>query len=87
MRFVVQPIAAAVITAVDATGAHLPVGSVATDLVTGQQAAIGFDGLLYFEELTADSEVAVTLPDGGACRMRFHLEVRQLAIIGPLTCE
>lgn len=87
LRFVVQPIAAAVITAVDATGAHLPVGSVATDLVTGQQAAIGFDGLLYFEELTADSEVAVTLPDGGACRMRFHLEGRQLAIIGPLTCE
>ncbi|MEJ0036565.1 MAG: fimbria/pilus outer membrane usher protein [Gammaproteobacteria bacterium] len=89
LRFEVKPITAAMITLVNSDGTPVPVGSDAVETETDQRATVGFDGLVYFEDLQTLGALAVTRADGSRCAARFQLPDRlsQVAHIGPLVCE
>jgi outer membrane usher protein len=70
-------------------GGVVPVGSEVTEVRTKQHAIVGYDGLVYFEDLEPDVELQVRMPDGSAC----HVDSMQLReaqggqVQLPLLCE
>jgi len=89
LHFSIQPVVAITVALTDGSGLPIPVGSLATASGSGQQAVVGFDGLVYFEDLAAETELAVTLPDGGECHAHLTLTdaASQPLQLGPLPCE
>jgi len=55
----------------DPIGRTLPVGSLVELTGATQTFAVGYDGLVFIEELRARNRVTVTLPNGSSCQASF----------------
>ena len=55
----------------------------------GARAVVGWDGLVYLEDLTAQNTLQVIVPDGAQCRASFALPPQgdQVPLIGPVVCQ
>lgn len=86
-RFVASTTTAASIALVDAQGAPLPLGAEAR-LSSGQVSRVGWDGLVYFEDLEPRTTLSVALPDA-TCHAEIVLPPEQgrLHQLGPLACR
>jgi outer membrane usher protein len=88
IRFPVTHSAAARATLRDAAGSVIPAGAAAT--INGHLSTyVGWDGLLFIEQVAAHNRIAVSLPDGGTCHADFAADVKANDIIelGSLTCR
>lgn len=88
LDFAVRKMIAARMALVDAQGAVLPVGAVAT--VNGSdEVYVGWDGMLFAENLKPRNELIVHLPENGRCRASFTLDPNAggIADLGRLTCR
>ena len=97
VRFPVARMRAARATLKDAAGVPVAAGARAM-LETGAETVVGWDGLLFLEDIGAASgdgartrAIRVTLPGGGACRAAFTLPAASadgtILDIGELTCR
>ena len=68
---------------------ELPLGSGVVHEQSGTQTVVGWDGLVYLENLQAQNTLQVTLADGKACRVQFAVDMNQdqIPLIGPLVCQ
>jgi hypothetical protein len=64
-------------------------GSLLVHEQSNQQAVVGWDGLVYLENLSAHNTLQVTLGDGRTCQARFDIDEQQqgVPLIGPLVCQ
>jgi P pilus assembly protein, porin PapC len=91
VEFGISAIHPALIILVDAQGKAIAEGSSAT-LNAGQSSAdtamVGFDGMAYFEMLSAHNTLDVTLPEG-RCSVQFDYpqQAKGIPQIGPLVCR
>jgi len=88
IRFPVIRSAAARATLRDDAGAVIPAGAAVT-INKSLSTYVGWDGLLFVEQVAADNRIEVSLPDGTACRAAFAAEPNADAIIelGNVTCR
>ncbi|MET0935647.1 MAG: fimbria/pilus outer membrane usher protein [Luteibacter sp.] len=88
VRFPVKRVRAASAILVDDTGAPLPVGA-KVDAGDGPPAYVGYDGMVYLDNLKGDTSLRVTLPDGSVCATSFTYpaSARNLPELGPLACK
>ncbi|MGE8385987.1 MAG: FimD/PapC C-terminal domain-containing protein, partial [Pseudomonas putida] len=56
---------------------------------SGSQAVVGWDGLVYLENLAAHNRLQVELEGGGHCEAVFDLPEVQgsIPLVGPLVCK
>ncbi|MBL8271953.1 MAG: fimbrial biogenesis outer membrane usher protein [Steroidobacter sp.] len=89
LNFDTRRLTAALIKLVDPAGLVLPVGSQALEEHSGQVGTVGYDGLVYFEDLPPQAEIEVQRPDGSRCRADAVLSqpAPALAQLGHVTCE
>ncbi|UQS88995.1 fimbrial biogenesis outer membrane usher protein [Pseudomonas chlororaphis subsp. piscium] len=89
VEFPLTRIVAASLVLVDARQRELPLGSLVTHEQSGAQAVVGWDGLVYLENLAPNNNLRVSLADGGSCQVSFALEPEQeqVPLIGPLVCQ
>jgi outer membrane usher protein len=89
LSFDVRRVTAALIKLVDRDGRVLPVGSQVLENHSGQAGTVGYDGLVYFEDLPPQLEIHGQRPDGSSCRVEAVLSQPATALtqLGPLTCE
>ncbi|MFC4253932.1 fimbria/pilus outer membrane usher protein [Altererythrobacter xixiisoli] len=88
IRFAVQEVVAARGTIRDAAGEPLPAGAIAR-LNDGLETYVGWDGLIYLENVAPANVLQVTLPEGGSCSASFEVGASDEEIIdlGDLTCR
>ena len=88
VRFPVKRVRAASAVLVDEANAPLPLGS-RVDAGDGQPAIVGYDGIVYLDNLKGSTELRVTLPDGRVCRamLTYPAHARNLPELGPLACR
>ena len=50
---------------------------------------MGWDGLVYLENLAGQNSLQVTMPDGQQCKAQFGLppETDQVPLIDPVVCQ
>lgn len=89
LEFPVRRVLAASITLVDAQHQELPLGSQVRHEQSGALAVVGWDGLVYLENLVAHNTLQVTVGDGQTCQATFDLDPQQeqVPLIGPLVCQ
>ncbi|XVO85424.1 fimbria/pilus outer membrane usher protein [Pseudomonas palleroniana] len=89
LEFPMRRVLSASITLVDAQHAELPLGSQVRHEQSGALAVVGWDGLVYLENLAAHNTLQVTLGNGQTCQARFELDTtrEQVPLIGPLVCQ
>ncbi|MBL8267266.1 fimbria/pilus outer membrane usher protein [Steroidobacter sp.] len=87
LNFDTRRLSAVLLKLVDRVGVVLPVGSQALEKHSEQVGTVGYDGLVYFENLPAQVEVEVRRPDGSSCRVEAVLPQPALAPLVPMTCE
>ncbi|MFJ3368121.1 fimbria/pilus outer membrane usher protein [Pseudomonas sp. NPDC086251] len=89
LTFPLNRIFAASVVLVDAQQRVLPLGSRVLHEQSGAQAIVGWDGLVYLDQLQAYNTVRVTLADARTCQAQFPLDLQQtqVAFIGPLVCQ
>ncbi|WDG57255.1 fimbrial biogenesis outer membrane usher protein [Pseudomonas chlororaphis] len=89
VAFPLTRIVAASVVLVDARHQELPLGSLVTHEQSGAQAVVGWDGLVYLENLAPNNSLRVSLADGSSCQVSFTLEPEQeqVPLIGPLVCQ
>ncbi|MGU9825546.1 fimbria/pilus outer membrane usher protein [Pseudomonas sp. LF242] len=89
LEFPVRQVLAASITLVDAQHQDLPLGSQVRHEQSGALAVVGWDGLVYLENLAAHNTLQVTVGDGQTCQATFELDTtqEQVPLIGPLVCQ
>ncbi|MFP5424844.1 MAG: fimbria/pilus outer membrane usher protein [Gammaproteobacteria bacterium] len=89
LEFPLKQVLAASIVLVDAKQQVLKLGSRVTDAHSGAQAVVGWDGLVYLENLSAHNRLQVDVADGGPCQVEFDLPEGQgpIPLIGPLVCQ
>ncbi|MCC4586891.1 fimbrial biogenesis outer membrane usher protein [Xanthomonas melonis] len=87
VRFGITRVQAAVIVLHDATGAALPVGSVAQREGDAAQVVVGYDGETYLDNLRGDNRILVDTPQG-RCVATFTYPAVAGGIprVGPLPC-
>jgi outer membrane usher protein len=87
VRFPVRRVQAASAILVDGNGTPLPVGSLVT-AGDGPPAYVGYDGVVYLDNLHGSTAVRVSLPDGRHCDtlLVYPAHARNLPQIGPLSC-
>jgi outer membrane usher protein len=88
VRFPVKRVRAASAILVDENGTPLPVGTL-VDTGDGSPAYVGYDGMVYLDNLHGSTALHVTLPDGHRCEtsLTYPASARNLPQIGPLTCR
>ncbi|MDF3932321.1 fimbria/pilus outer membrane usher protein [Pseudomonas citronellolis] len=88
LRFPVHRVLSASLLLHDRHGQPLPLGAQAR-VNGGAPVLVGWDGLVYLEQLQAHNSLNVTLPDGGTCGVRFELDPQatELVLLGPLPCR
>ena len=96
VQFDIVPLQAASVRLVDGSGQPLPVGSLAIARPAeagGKQAPatsiVGYDGMVYFENLSSHARLSVQLPDGSRCQAVLHWEkpsATEIPVLGPLAC-
>lgn len=89
LEFPLTRIIAASVVLVDAQQRELALGSNVTHEQSGARAVVGWDGLVYLENLSAHNTLQVELADGKACRVQFDMDLQQqqVPLIGPLVCQ
>lgn len=89
LEFPVRRVIAASITLVDAQHQDLPLGSQVQHELSGAQAVVGWDGLVYLEGLAEHNTLRVTVGEGHTCQATFELDIQQeqVPLIGPLVCQ
>ncbi|RLU05379.1 fimbrial assembly protein [Pseudomonas prosekii] len=89
LEFPLQRVVAASIVLVDAQQQELPLGSGVVHEQSGAQTVVGWDGLVYLENLQAQNRLRVTLADGSHCQVQFAVDMQQaqIPLIGPLVCR
>jgi outer membrane usher protein len=89
LEFPLQRVVAASIVLVDAQQQELPLGSGVVHEQSGAQTVVGWDGLVYLENLQALNRLRVTLADGSHCQVQFAVDMQQaqIPLIGPLVCQ
>jgi outer membrane usher protein len=89
LEFPLSRIIAASVVLVDAQQHPLPLGSGVRHEQSGAHAVVGWDGLVYLENLEAHNSLQVTLDDGRTCQAQFTLDMQQdqVPLIGPLLCQ
>lgn len=89
LEFPLTRIIAASVVLVDAQQRELALGSNVTHEQSGARAVVGWDGLVYLENLSAHNTLQVQLADGKACRAQFDMDLQQqqVPLIGPLVCQ
>ncbi|WP_084652477.1 fimbria/pilus outer membrane usher protein [Ottowia thiooxydans] len=88
VRFDITPVRAANVALVDGEGRPLAMGSqVKVNGRSGEGEWVGYDGLVYLEDLSEDNSLAVHTPEG-LCKARFAWgkSPTGVAQIGPLAC-
>lgn len=89
VNFTVRPVRAALIVLKDTQGKVIPEGATATlNGLRGQNAIVGFDGMVYFDTLKMHNTLDVT-SQTGHCTAQFDYprNARDIPQIGPLTCQ
>ncbi|MGY2260440.1 fimbria/pilus outer membrane usher protein [Pseudomonas sp. SDO55104_S430] len=89
LEFPLSRVIAASIVLVDARQQELPLGSGVVHEQSGTQTVVGWDGLVYLENLQQQNDLQVTLADGKSCRVQFDVDTKQdqIPLIGPLVCQ
>jgi len=89
LEFPLSRVIAASIVLVDAGQKELPLGSGVVHEQSGTQTVVGWDGLVYLENLQAQNSLRVTLADGKTCQAQFAVDMKQdqIPLIGPLVCQ
>ncbi|MNF62267.1 Outer membrane usher protein FimD precursor [compost metagenome] len=89
LEFPLSRVIAASIVLVDAQQQELPLGSGVVHEQSGTQTVVGWDGLVYLENLQAQNDLRVTLGDGKTCHVQFAADLAQdqIPLIGPLVCR
>lgn len=89
LEFPLQRVVAASMVLVDAQQRELPLGSGVVHEQSGAQTVVGWDGLVYLENLQAQNRLRVTLADGSHCQVQFAVDMQQaqIPLIGPLVCQ
>jgi len=89
LEFPLRRVLAASITLVDRQHQELPLGSLVVHEQSNTQAVVGWDGLVYLENLSAHNTLQVTLGEGRTCQATFNIDEQQqdVPLIGPLVCQ
>ncbi len=89
MTFPLKRLAAASLALVDAQGKPLAVGSQVRHVQSDASAVVGWDGLVYLENVLKHNTVQVTFANGSHCQAQFTLpeETAEVPMIGPLVCQ
>ncbi|ROQ48893.1 outer membrane usher protein [Pseudomonas putida] len=89
LEFPLRRVLAASVVLVDAGNNELAVGSQVRHEQSGALAVVGWDGLVYLEDLSEHNSLVVQLAGGGSCRVQFELKAQadQVPLIGPLVCQ
>ncbi|MGE8190113.1 fimbria/pilus outer membrane usher protein [Pseudomonas sp. NPDC086278] len=89
LEFPLSRVIAASIVLVDTQQHDLPLGSGVVHEQSGTQTVVGWDGLVYLENLQQQNSLRVTLADGQTCRVQFAVDLNQdqIPLIGPLVCQ
>lgn len=89
LEFPLRRVLAASITLVDRQHQELPLGSLVVHEQSSTQAVVGWDGLVYLENLSAHNTLQVTLGEGRTCQATFAIDEQQqdVPLIGPLVCQ
>lgn len=89
LEFPLRRVLAASITLVDRQHQELPLGSLVVHEQSNTQAVVGWDGLVYLENLSAHNTLQVTLSEGRTCQATFDIDEQQqdVPLIGPLVCQ
>ncbi len=89
LNFDLHRVVAASIVLIDSRGEVIARGSEVKVEGTSLRAFVGWDGLVYFEGLSAQNQLLVTRPDGQACTAEFALADthEEVSLVGPLTCR
>lgn len=72
----VKTVRSATFRLVDENGTPLPLGSQVTELHNGQISVVGYDGLIFMNNLPRENTLSVQLPTGGQCHQSFTLPDR-----------
>ena len=67
----------------------LGLGSAVLNEQNGSRTVVGWDGVVYLENLTAQNSLQVIMPDGQQCRAQFALPpvTDQVPLIDPVVCQ
>jgi outer membrane usher protein len=89
LEFPLSRVIAASIVLVDAHQQELALGSGVLHTQSGTQTVVGWDGLVYLENLQPQNNLQVTLADGKTCQVQFAVDMNQdqIPLIGPLVCQ
>ncbi|MNH02841.1 Outer membrane usher protein FimD precursor [compost metagenome] len=89
LEFPLKRVMAASVELVDGNQQVLKLGSRVTHAESGTQAVVGWDGLVYLENLSSHNRLQVALEGGGHCEVAFDLPDAQgsVPLIGPLVCR
>ena len=89
LEFPLKRVAAASVRLVNAQQQNLGLGSAVLNEQNGSRAVVGWDGLVYLENLVAKNSLQVILPDGQQCKAQFELvpEADQVPLIEPVVCQ
>jgi outer membrane usher protein len=89
LEFALSRVVAASIVLVDAQQHELALGSGVLHEQSGTHTVVGWDGLVYLENLQAQNSLRVTLADGKTCQAQFNVDMQQdqVPLIGPLVCQ
>ena len=89
LEFPIKRVLAASIELVDGNQQVIKLGSRVTHEESGSQAVVGWDGLVYLENLSPHNRLQVALEGGGHCQVEFDLpeSAGSIPLIGPLVCR
>ena len=89
LEFELRRVAAASVHLVDARQQDLALGSAVLNEQNGERAVVGWDGLVYLENLAAQNSLQVIMPDGQSCKAQFGLppETDQVPLIEGVVCQ
>nr|WP_275679240.1 fimbria/pilus outer membrane usher protein [Pseudomonas entomophila] len=89
LEFPLRQVRAASLVLVDSDQQELKLGSHVLHQESGGEAVVGWDGLVYLENLAPHNRLQVDKADGGQCQVAFDLPEGEgpIPLIGPLVCR
>uniref|UniRef100_UPI0028A5FBD5 fimbria/pilus outer membrane usher protein n=1 Tax=Pseudomonas soli TaxID=1306993 RepID=UPI0028A5FBD5 len=89
LEFPLKRVMAASLVLVDGNQQELKLGSRVRHQESGVEAVVGWDGLVYLENLAPHNRLQVDKADGGQCQVAFDLPEGEgpIPLIGPLVCQ
>lgn len=89
VRFAMKPVRSAALVLQDTRGAALPLGSRVQVEGRAGEAPVGYDGVVYLDELDEHVRLEVRTPDGRLCHLQLDLPhaIEGALRLGPLPCR